>query len=68
MIVISDVQEYSMKHMDAEYPTKTCLWLYSASSYDALVFSNGEKIDLVTREGIAGNPFTLQCCFSHRQR
>lgn len=47
-----DLQEYSMKDVYSQHPTKPGLWLYRGRSDDVIVFSNGEKINPVTMEGI----------------
>ena len=47
-----DVQEYSMKDVYSPHPTKVGLWLYRGRSDDIIVFSNGEKMNPVTMEGM----------------
>lgn len=43
-----------MKNMYSLYRIKSGLWLYEGRSDNAVVLSNGEKIDSVTIEGIGG--------------
>lgn len=47
-----DLQEYSMKDVYSQHPTKPGLWRYRGRSDDVIVFSNGEKINPVTMEEI----------------
>lgn len=47
-----DLQEYPMKDVYSRHPTKPGLWLYRGRADDLIVFSNGEKINPVTMEGI----------------
>lgn len=47
-----DLREYSMKDVYSQHPTKPHLWLYRGRCDDVIVFSNGEKINPVTMEGI----------------
>ena len=49
-----DLQEYSMKDLYSPHPTKPGFWLYQGRSDDVIVFSNGEKINPITMEGIIG--------------
>ena len=49
-----DLQEYSLKDLYSPHPTKPGFWLYQGRSDDVIVFSNGEKINPITMEGIIG--------------
>lgn len=49
-----DLQEYSMKDVYSQHPSKPGLWLYRGRSDDVIVFSTGEKINPLTMEGIIG--------------
>ena len=46
------LQEYSTKDLYSPHPTKPDLWQYRGRSDDVIVFSNGEKINPITMEGI----------------
>lgn len=47
-----DLQEYPMRDVYSRHPTKPSLWLYRGRADDVIVFSNGEKINPLTMEGI----------------
>ena len=49
-----DLQEYSLKDLYSPHPTKPGFWLYRGRSDDVIVFSNGEKINPITMEGLIG--------------
>lgn len=49
-----DLQKYSLKDLYSPHPTKPGFWLYQGRSDDVIVFSNGEKINPITMEGIIG--------------
>src|SRR5699024_5581750 len=52
-----DLDEISTKDLYRKHPTLPDHWLYHSRADDVIVFSNGEKLNPVTIEGIAmGHP------------
>ena len=46
------LQEYATKDLFSPHPSKPGLWLYRGRSDDVIVFSNGEKLNPLSMEGI----------------
>ena len=51
-ITFPDLQEYPTKDIFSRHPEKPGLWKYESRLDDIIVFSNGEKLNPVTMEGI----------------
>ena len=50
-----DLQEYSMKDLYSRHPSKPDLWAYHGRTDDIIIFSNAEKLNPVTMEGLIGS-------------
>ncbi|KAL9080224.1 MAG: hypothetical protein Q9157_000946 [Trypethelium eluteriae] len=51
-VTFPDLQEYHTKDLFSKHPTEPDLWKYESRLDDVIVFSNGEKLNPVTMEGI----------------
>ena len=61
-ITFPDLQEYPTKDLFSRHPKKPGLWKYESRLDDIIVFSNGEKLNPVTMEGIISSCRAVSGC------
>lgn len=52
---LPNLEEFSPADLYSKHPTREGLWRYSGRTDDVIVFTNGEKLNPITMEGIIGS-------------
>lgn len=61
-VTLPEINEFRSKDLFSKHPTKPGLWKYTSRSDDIIVFSNGEKLNPVTFEGIVSSSPDVKGC------